>query len=436
VRRAHGLVLLLALCPALLQGALGPRYGGEMRVGIVGPAPLLDPHAASGPAGRLLMALVHETLVRVGPDGVRPGLAESWSASVDGREWTLTLPARLRFHDGTELTSADAVRSLRRFLAGESPAGAELARRVDDVEARDGLHLTLRFRAPAASSGLLPLASLAAAVTSEKGAACGPFVAAGTSGDERVFVPFGEHVFGRPFLDRVRVRVLPDTRALIGARRLGQVDVAIGAPGSPYPAGVLVLVLDPRRPPFDSIGLRTLVATAVDRDTLARRTLTGAQPWARLLPEGGTAAASPVRASASPRVPPGTRIVLAVDPSLPPLASQRVVAHLAALGITAEVRTASPDSVRDAPADARLLIFEPELPDAWLGLQELGALVGGPSPGASEPGDAPGLERRLLSSATLVPLARLARTTEIAPTVHGLDIRGYTTRLEDTWTLP
>lgn len=114
MKRRWPWVAALVAAPVLLFGALGPRYGGELRVGALGSAFSLEPRAAWGPTSRMVLGMVHETLFRSGPDGLRPALAETWTPSADNREWTLALFPRLRFHDGSPLTAADAVRSVRR----------------------------------------------------------------------------------------------------------------------------------------------------------------------------------------------------------------------------------------------------------------------------------------------------------------------------------
>src|SRR5688500_6923682 len=148
-----------------------------------------DPAPARGAAARLLAALVHERLVEIGPQGASvPALAQSWTAATSGREWTLHLHPGLVFHDGAPITSADVVRSLRRFLRSPSAAAAGLAGRLDGgaafrsgaadlagVVAVDPHTISLRLRAP--SAVVLPLlATPDAAITSPRGAAAGPFL--------------------------------------------------------------------------------------------------------------------------------------------------------------------------------------------------------------------------------------------------------------------
>jgi len=177
VRVSAAMVLALALGGgSSARSALGPRYGGELRIAVVEPATTVEPSVPRGLADRILAGLVHETLLGVDDEGrPRPALAQSWASAADGREWTLRL-APATFHDGTPVVSADAVRGLRRFLRSESVAAAHLARTLEGgdeyrrrgTEALPGLttlddaRVVLRLRV-ATAVPLAPLASPAAA---------------------------------------------------------------------------------------------------------------------------------------------------------------------------------------------------------------------------------------------------------------------------------
>jgi ABC-type transport system substrate-binding protein len=169
-----------ALVPLLLHAALGPRYGGELKVGVMELPATTEPGGERGGGAALVSLLAHETLVEVDEGGFpSPALAHGWSTGAGGREWTLRLWEGASFHDGRPVTAADVVRSLRRFLRSPSFAAARLAEGLDGggafrarqaeelggLLAPDGRHVVLRF----IQAQALPLAALAApaaAVTS------------------------------------------------------------------------------------------------------------------------------------------------------------------------------------------------------------------------------------------------------------------------------
>ncbi len=462
----HQAVLVLALSlglPALLRGALGPRYGGQLRVGVLDLPAASEPGLPAGAADALLQEALHETLVGLGPEGLpSPGLAQRWTSAAGGREWTLFLGAGLRFHDDRAVKAEDAVRSLRRFLRSRAPAAERLAesleggedfraRRREDLpglEAPDAERVVLRLIEPRALP-LAPLASPAAAITSPSGAGAGPFTLT-------VFVPgrraalnaFAGHLRGRPFLDELELRQLPDRATLKAGLQAGELDLAVGEGSLGAPAQLLLLLLDPRRPPFRELGARAAVANSLDRSDLARHWLTAAQPALSLLaPALLPSLGAPAGAAATPLA---GRMTLTVARDVPPLASQRVVACLGETGLAVRVVADTPARARQAASEARLLLFTPELAEPELALAELAGLVSSP-PGAHATLQDAAAERdfdrrrsllhraetELRGDLTLVPLALVPAAALAVPGVHGLatDPAGRLL-LEDAWREP
>lgn len=76
--------------------------------------PTLNPIGCSDNGCIYTIVQIFDQLVEVGPDGIQPGLAESWTTSDDGKTWTFNL-REASFSDGTPVTSDDVVFSLRRF---------------------------------------------------------------------------------------------------------------------------------------------------------------------------------------------------------------------------------------------------------------------------------------------------------------------------------
>jgi MarR-like DNA-binding transcriptional regulator SgrR of sgrS sRNA len=461
---AAAILVAIPLIPFMAAAALGPRYGGELTIGVVDLPSSVEPSLADSAGARLIAGLVHEGLVGVDAEGLpTPALARGWSTGAGGREWTLTLRDGLVFHDGRPLTSADALRSLRRFLRGPGTAAAQFAAALEGGEryrsrgsdevaglvAPDPGHLVLRLREPRARP-LAPLASAAAAITGAEGAACGPFVPTVQIAGRRLgLTAFGAHVRGRPFLDRLSVRKVQDLEALRSDLQTGAIDVALGAPGPPSPlAATLLLVLDPRQRPFQNASLRSAVAHAVNRADLVRYFLPGGEPAASLLTP---ALLAPVEAPPAAAVAAASgSAVMVVARDVPPLVSQRVVASLGAAGLRVDVRPADPGEARATGAAARLLLWSPEVPEAGLALEELAALVPPPAE-ALEALDAarrePGLDRRralllradaaLRSQDVLVPLAAAPVACATRRGVHGLKVDlGGRVALEDAWVEP
>src|SRR5256714_10454142 len=86
------------------------QTGGTLVIGLDQEPPTLDPHASPSAVTYQIIASVTENLLYKGRDGkLQPWLAESWSASKDGRSVTFKLRRDVKFHDGTPF-NADAVK--------------------------------------------------------------------------------------------------------------------------------------------------------------------------------------------------------------------------------------------------------------------------------------------------------------------------------------
>jgi len=110
VRLATGAALLvLPLLATRSPAALGPRYGGEVRLGLPELPVALVPAPTPGIGPRFAAGLIHETLLGLGSDGQpAAGLAARWSSAADGREWTLSIGEDARFHDDRPVLAEEA----------------------------------------------------------------------------------------------------------------------------------------------------------------------------------------------------------------------------------------------------------------------------------------------------------------------------------------
>jgi hypothetical protein len=190
------------------------------------------------------------------------------------------------------------------------------------------------------------------------------------------------------------------------------------------------------------LAARRRVARAFDRDALVRHFIPQAQAVCRLLPTATQTCDAPARLEAPNR--PDVPLLLNVDSTLPPLASQRVVAYLVALGFRVNVVVLPPDAVVSTPADARLLLWCPEVGEPLVALHELALLSGTLKPQqltalAAEAAHGPHhaaideQERGVLATCAVVPLA-LAPLAAIGPTPVGIDVSSAgLLLLENTW---
>ena len=97
----------------------------------------LDPHRTATTPAKALLQMVFNGLVRFKPgiislELMEPDLAEKWSTSADGKEWTFSLRQGVQCHHGYgELTSDDVVYSLKR--SGDSKTSAFASSRASST---------------------------------------------------------------------------------------------------------------------------------------------------------------------------------------------------------------------------------------------------------------------------------------------------------------
>jgi peptide/nickel transport system substrate-binding protein len=164
------LVLALIAIGLILAGSAGaqdkPRYGGELVFAVPSEPPSYDGHQEETFGVMHPIGPHYNTLLRVDPfdkTGTKPvpDLAESWTASKDGRTYTFKLRRGVKFHDGAEMTSKDVKASFDKIIF--PPPGMKSSRKasyqaVEAVEAPDPYTVRFHLKWPE-SSFVLNMAS-------------------------------------------------------------------------------------------------------------------------------------------------------------------------------------------------------------------------------------------------------------------------------------
>lgn len=141
-RRLTAALALLLACPAL---------GAEpslLRVLPQGPLVGLDPIATPAYATLDHAYMVYDTLFALDAElRPQPQMAERHEIAPDGLAHRISLREGLRWHDGTAVTAADCVASIRRWAARDR-MGRDLLARLRSIEAEDKRTIVVTLNAP------------------------------------------------------------------------------------------------------------------------------------------------------------------------------------------------------------------------------------------------------------------------------------------------
>ena len=240
-----------------------------------------------------------------------PGLANGGIAA-NGRIITFGLRDDIVWSDGEPITSADFLFTYQMAIApGNSVVTRYPYNQVLKVETPDAHTVVVTFREPFAPwrgtlwRGLLPAHVLrpvyeqtgtldAAAWNREPLIGCGPFVfSEWTAGSQVRFVANERYWLGRPAMDEVVIRFVPDRTSQVAALRSGSADLGVGVTNADalalreagltlvatyagYNEG-LYFYLDPQKghPALQDVRVRQAIALGSDRATFCQEQLLG-----------------------------------------------------------------------------------------------------------------------------------------------------------------
>lgn len=324
MHRCRRAVLLLVLAAVALGGC--QRVGSErwgtphaLRIGIVSDPSSLDPLFVTSQVGVDIGQLFTETLIGLSPrNGPIPLVAQrvptraNGDISPDGRTITYHLRRDERFADGTPLTSADVAFTYRAILDPRNPVtDAEPYRRIASLTTPDPHTVRIHLRKPWAAAvselfaasdyayGILPAHAFAStdlthAAWNEHPFGSGPFrVVSWRHGDEIVLAP-NSHARRKPHLQRLTLKIVPDSNTLFIQVRTHGVDVAELTDGDVPQARALpgtrvietpqnhtdFLEFQTARPPLNDPLVRRALVEAIDRAAVARTVFLGLHPVA------------------------------------------------------------------------------------------------------------------------------------------------------------
>jgi peptide/nickel transport system substrate-binding protein len=291
-------VAAAAVSPTLAPAPPAGKRGGTLILARQGEATNLDPQKVPAFTSQRIFELVYSRLTSLTADlTVQPDLAESWTVSGDGKTYTFKLrPAK--FHSGDPLTSADVKFTFERILTVDGSVAKSLFSDIDHVDTPDPQTAVFVLKQPNVT--ILPyMASPNASIVSQKVAGAngndlskkeaaigsGPFKLAEWVPDNYMLLQANKDYFlpGLPYLDAVRINVVPDQAGLVAALRTKAADMAIiedaqTAQSLRQEAGVTLdarpspnynlLFINTKRKPFDNVKVRQAISYAIDRQQI------------------------------------------------------------------------------------------------------------------------------------------------------------------------
>lgn len=293
------LLSLYALEQSLLEKV--PTYGGTLVEGEIGNPQFINPLLAISDADRDLSTLTYAGLMGLSGDGsLMPVLAEDYAMSEDGKTYTFTLRKDAKFTDGSPVTAADVVFTVRKAQDPglKSPEYANWS--GVNVVAVDSA--TVRFTLAKAYAPFLELTTLgilpsrlwqnisdtefpfSALQTNPVGS--GPFKIASVSRNASGLIqsvsltqnPY--YVLGRPYLNGIQFKFYSNAEDLGRALTNGDIESAYGIPKegaltAPY-ARVFGVFFNPNdNQIFTRTEVRKALSLAIDRHEIVDSVLGG-----------------------------------------------------------------------------------------------------------------------------------------------------------------
>jgi len=307
--------LLLALTASFALGQSLPSYGasetpkrgGTVTMAIGKDLTVMNPLSRTFSTDKLIRQLMYESLLDLDAKGnIVPNLAESWESSNNGTVYTFNLRQGVKYHDGKEMTAADAKYAIDYTLDPKNGAyGRQRIILIDRAEVEGKYRLKVFLNKPSASFlsvltdimafSVVPNESIAPGVEKLLSfpPGTGPFKFVEWKPRQQIVLERFDGYWGqKAYLDRVVLRPIPDDNVRFIALRTGDVDIV---ERTPYPwarevvsgkikgiraaqasyADYRALFFNVAGPPFNNEKLRQAVTYAINKEELLKAAFYG-----------------------------------------------------------------------------------------------------------------------------------------------------------------
>ena len=300
-----GTLVLTSCAPAVTEEEVTgekSKYGGSLVVTLFADFFTLDPPLQINSAEIIVTQATYDNLVMIQPDlSLKPMLATSWEVSDDLASYTFKLRQGVKFHHGKDFKAEDVVSTFTRLVDPELDSPARTTFNVikemvilDDYTVRFDLIAPNAFFTESLSvyqARIVPSdVDPARLILEEFGT--GPFMITHHIPGEQTVMTRNPDYWekGRPYLDEVTVRLIPEPATRAEALKSGDVDIifllepqsASGIDAHPdtkvletASSSTLGLYMDTSVEPFDDVLVRKAIQAATDREAINQAALLG-----------------------------------------------------------------------------------------------------------------------------------------------------------------
>jgi len=221
-----------------------PRSGGTLKLGMDREVVSFDPTVQNSNMAALA---VYDSLLKVDPQGkAQPYLAQSMDSADGGVTWRLGLRPGVQFTDGTALDADAVLVNVQRHIDKLSSPAHSFAANIASMRAVDPLTVEFTLKAPLGDFPVLfaqPITYgslgmiISPAALQQYGddigrhpVGAGPFRFVEWVPDSRIVLAKNDTYWqqGKPYLDGLEFRPLPDTESRYASIENGDVDVVFG----------------------------------------------------------------------------------------------------------------------------------------------------------------------------------------------------------------
>lgn len=260
-----------------------------------------NPNIAESIAGYPASNIMSHLIGRDDMNNYVVDLAESWSISDEGKKYTFNLTKNVRWHDGEPFTAADVEWTFKTIIKEKGLLVNRLSS-IDSIACPDDLTVVFKLKEPDASflsvvanAFILPRhiyegTDWRTNAANLRPIGTGPFKFVEYKRDSSIILEANDDYFrGRPNIDKLIYRIIPDENTAVQAFKNGEVDIldyssAVTPSAVPELEGMngvrvvksistsrQYIAFNLMKEPFDSIDMRQAVAFAVDRDEIVAK---------------------------------------------------------------------------------------------------------------------------------------------------------------------